>query len=285
MTFLTILQSNSTTYLVLIGLLGLLIGSFLNVVIYRLPILLNQRWQEEQGEQESKTSQPLSLSIPRSFCPHCRHSISMLDNIPIFSYLWLRGRCRACQKRIPYRYPLIEFFTCLLSIIIANHFGISLATITALLLTWALIALSIIDFDHSVLPDDITLPFLWLGLFFSLFPVFQNSEDCILGAIAGYLTLWTIYWLFKGLTGKEGMGYGDFKLLAMLGAWLGWQALPSVILIASILGALIGIYLMIFQGRDKNQPIPFGPFLAIGGWMTLLWQNDFLLFYFKLFNL
>jgi len=252
--------------ILLIGLLGLMVGSFLNVVIYRLPISLN-------------------LALPRSFCPQCHQPIRSFDNIPILSYLLLLGRCRHCQKKISLRYPLIEIFTCFLSIIIVLHFNFSAATLPALLITWALIVLALIDLEHTILPDNITLPFLWLGLFLSIFSIFQNSESCILGAILGYLILWSIFWTFKILTGKEGLGYGDFKLLAMLGAWLGWQALPFIILISSAIGSLIGFYLIIFRGKNRNYAIPFGPFLAVGGWLSLIWQNDFLRFYFKLVNL
>lgn len=265
------LETSLTTYLVLIGCLGLMVGSFLNVVIYRLPLTLKE------------TELQINIVYPGSFCPHCNTPISFQDNIPILGYLKLLGKCRFCKTAISVRYPLVELLTAVSSVYVAYHFGFSLKTVGALLLTWALIALSFIDYDEIILPDAITLPFLWLGLFLSLFPIFANSTECILGAILGYLSLWSIYWIYKIFTDKEGLGFGDFKLLAMLGAWLGWQAVPFIILIASSLGAMIGLCL-IFRGRDKNHPMPFGPFLSLGGWITLLWQSDFLRWYFNLFT-
>lgn len=274
--------------------LGLLIGSFLNVVILRLPLMMERTWRTQCQElldipaihpTAGKKEEPINLVIPRSRCPHCGHAISALENIPIISYLWLRGRCAGCGKPISPRYPLIELTTALLSGITAWHFGFGWTAAAALALTWALVALTVIDFDHQLLPDDITLPFLWIGLLLSLFGLLTDSASSIIGATAGYLSLWSIYILFKWATGKEGMGYGDFKLLAMLGAWMGWQALPVIIVLSSVVGAAIGITLIVFRGRDKNIPIPFGPYLAAAGWLTLLWGHDITHRYFTLLGL
>jgi len=232
-----------------------------------------------------KKEESFNLVTPRSRCPHCGHAISALENVPVISYLWLRGRCAGCGKPISPRYPLVELTTALLSGITAWHFGFGWAAGAALALTWALIALTVIDFDHQLLPDDITLPFLWLGLVLSLFGLFTDSASGIVGAAAGYLSLWSIYVLFKWATGKEGMGYGDFKLLAMLGAWMGWQALPVIIVLSSVVGAAVGITLILFRGRDKNIPIPFGPYLAAAGWLNLLWGHDITHRYFTLLGL
>ncbi|MEA2078679.1 MAG: A24 family peptidase [Pseudomonadota bacterium] len=257
--------------------LGLLVGSFLNVVIHRLPLMMERGWQAQckdyLGESAAEES-PLTLVKPASHCPHCGHKIRFYENIPVLSYLWLRGKCSACQQAISIRYPLIELLTGILSAVIAWHFGFDWQAGTALLLTWALIALSMIDTDHQLLPDSITLPFLWLGLTLSLFPVFADMRSSLIGAIAGYLSLWIVYQLFKLLTGKEGMGFGDFKLLAVLGAWLGWQSLPMIILLSSAVGAVLGGAMIAIQGRDRAQPIPFGPYLAIAGWIALLWGEQ-----------
>ncbi len=257
---------------------GLMVGSFLNVVIHRLPVMMERDWKAQCREY---TNQPpteedsgLSLAKPRSRCPDCGHAIRFYENIPVLSYLWLRGKCSSCQHPISLRYPLIELLTAALSAVIAWHFDFGWQAGAALLLTWALIALSMIDVDHQLLPDSITLPFLWLGLTLSLFPVFADMRSSLIGAIAGYLSLWTIYQLFKLLTGKEGMGFGDFKLLALLGAWMGWQSLPMVVLLSSAVGAVLGISMIVIQGRDRHQPIPFGPYLAIAGWITLLWGEQ-----------
>jgi leader peptidase (prepilin peptidase)/N-methyltransferase len=274
--------------------LGLLVGSFLNVVAYRLPVMMERAWhaqcQELTGSPEppasdAKQEEPFNLMTPRSRCPHCGHAISAWENIPVISYLWLRGRCAGCGKSISMRYPLVELSTALLSGIAAWHFGFGWAAAAALLLTWALIALTLIDYDHQLLPDDITLPFLWIGMLVSLYGLFTNSTSSIVGAVAGYLSLWSIYILFKWATGKEGMGYGDFKLLAMLGAWMGWQALPVIILLSSVVGAVVGITLIVVRGRDRNIPIPFGPYLAAAGWLTLLWGHDITRHYFALLGL
>jgi len=284
MEILQLLEASPVFFFIATGLLGLVVGSFLNVVIHRLPIIMDRAWtsecREHLGEkiQESEAAR-FNLLTPASRCPHCNHRISALENIPVISYLFLRGRCAECGTAISPRYPAVELATALLSVITALHFGFSVQTIAALVFTWALIPLFLIDFDHQLLPDSITLPILWAGLFLSLFDVFVDSHSSIIGATAGYLSLWSIYHLFKLVTGKEGMGYGDFKLLAAIGAWVGWQALPVVILFSSVVGAGIGILLIVIKGRDHSQPMPFGPFLAAAGWMTLLWGNDIIQLY------
>jgi len=273
------LQQNPLAFFIYIGLLGLIVGSFLNVIIHRLPIIMERDWHDQCLEflkqQEEKLSEhsPLTLSKPRSRCPHCNHQIKAIENIPVISYLFLRGHCSSCNAPISIRYPLIEMTTCLLSLTVAWRFGISSQTAAALLLTWALITLSMIDFDHKLLPDSITLPFIWLGLLLSLWDIFTTPASAIIGATAGYLSLWSVFQLFKLITGKEGMGFGDFKLLALFGAWLGWQYLPQIIMLSSLVGAVIGIALVALRGRDRNVSIPFGPYLAIAGWISLLWGD------------
>lgn len=265
-------------FTVLAGIIGLLVGSFLNVVIYRLPIMLQRSWRKEcidylQMEVE-EDSEPFNLSLPLSRCPNCQAPIKPYQNIPVISYVFLKGQCANCKTPISLRYPLIEAFTAILSVLVAWHFGYTLQAGFALVLTWCLIALSFIDIDHQLLPDDITLPMLWLGLLLSLFGLYTDTNASIIGAISGYMVLWLVYQLFKLATGKEGMGYGDFKLLALFGAWLGWQTLPMIILLSSLVGAVIGVSMMIFAKHDHNTPIPFGPYLAAAGWIALLWGND-----------
>jgi len=271
------LRANDWAFLGFTGLLGLSVGSFLNVVVYRLPKMLERQWrrecQELQGETAETDPAPFNLSQPASHCPHCGHKIRPWENIPLLSWLLLRGRCANCGAAIGLRYPLVEALTGLLSLLVGLHFGVTWATVAALFLTWSLIALSLIDFDTQLLPDSITLPFLWLGLFVSLFDLFTDSHSAIIGALAGYLSLWSVYQLFKHLTGKEGMGYGDFKLLAMLGAWMGWQYLPQVVMLSALVGALVGVSLILLRGRDRNVPIPFGPYLAAAGWISLMWGD------------
>jgi leader peptidase (prepilin peptidase)/N-methyltransferase len=258
-------------------LLGLTVGSFLNVVVYRLPIMMESRWRRDCCElleiEQEKQEAPLSLATPNSHCPHCRAAIRPWQNIPLLSYLLLRGRCANCGTRIPLRYPAVELVTGLMTLALGCRFDPSLALLGAMLITWSLIVLTLIDVDHQLLPDDITLPLLWLGLLFNLGGTFVPLRDAVIGATAGYLILWSVYWLFKLATGKEGMGYGDFKLLAALGAWLGWQALPLVILLSSLVGAVCGIALMIIKRRGRDIPIPFGPYLAMAGWIALLWGD------------
>ena len=266
-------------------LIGLLVGSFLNVVIYRLPIMMQRNWRKECTEYlqidstESEPQETFNLVFPLSRCPNCNTPIKPYQNIPVISYLFLKGQCATCSNPISSRYPIIEAFTAITSAIVAWHFGYTPQTVFALMLTWSLIALSFIDIDHQLLPDNITLPVLWLGLFLSLFGLYTDAHNSIIGAIAGYTILWSVYHLFKLATGKEGMGYGDFKLLALFGAWLGWQYLPVIILLSSLVGAIIGISMIIFVKRDHNIPIPFGPYLAAAGWIALLWGNDLNQFY------
>lgn len=274
-----ILQTSPILLISLILIVGLLIGSFLNVVIYRLPVMMERGWKKEckeylEIEDSEENNEPFNLIVPLSRCPNCNTGIKPYQNIPVISYLILAGKCAACKTPISPRYPLIESFTGICSAIVAWHFGYNIELLFALLLTWSLIALSFIDIDHQLLPDSITLPILWLGLFLSLFSLFTDTESSIVGAIAGYLSLWTVYQLFKLVTGKEGMGYGDFKLLALFGAWLGWQYLPLIILLSSLVGAVIGVSMIILVKKDRNIPIPFGPYLAAAGWLALIWGEQ-----------
>lgn len=262
----------------LFTLTGLMVGSFLNVVILRLPKKLFWEWteqchnwlKEKQSKQENK---PAGIVKQSSHCPKCKTKLKVWHNIPVISYVFLRGSCSNCKQKISCRYPLIEILTAILSGVVAWRFGISIETCLALVLTWALIAHSFIDYDHQLLFDEITLPILWLGLLASLFDIFSTPTNAIIGAIAGYMTLWTIFHLFKLTTGKEGMGYGDFKLLALLGAWLGWQYLPQIILLSTLVGSIIGISLVVTKKINKDKPIPFGPYLAIAGWIALIWGD------------
>jgi leader peptidase (prepilin peptidase)/N-methyltransferase len=254
--------------------LGLLVGSFLNVVALRLPVMMERAWRRECAEllgQSAPASEPLSLTCPPSRCPHCGHAIRPWENVPVLSWLVLRARCRACAHPISARYPIIEAATGLLSWLVAWQLGWGWPLGGALVLTWALIALTVIDLEHQLLPDQITLPFLWLGLLLNAFGIYTDPVSAILGAAAGYLALWTVYQAFRQLTGKEGMGYGDFKLLALFGAWLGWQMLPQVILLSALVGSFVGIGLIIWRRRGRDVPIPFGPYLAAAGWVALLW--------------
>ena len=257
--------------------LGLLVGSFLNVVIYRLPRMLEEDWRREcdrAGGKDRPERSDMTLARPGSHCPHCGHALTPLENIPLLSYLLLRGRCSACGKRIGLRYPLVEAATALLSLLVVWRFGVGWETAAALLLTWGLIALALIDLDTQLLPDAITLPLLWAGLLASLAGWFTDSRSAILGAALGYLSLWGFYRLFRLMTGKEGMGYGDFKLLALLGAWLGWPHLPQIVLVSTLTGAIVGVLLILLRGHDRQAPIPFGPYLAAAGWISLLWGQE-----------
>lgn len=278
----SLLQGDSSLFITISVILGLIVGSFLNVVIYRLPKMMEQEWHhnclELQGKEiPAETS--ISLSQPRSSCPHCGHKIKALENIPVISYLLLKGRCSACRSPISMRYPLVEALTGALIGLTSWQFGYTTFTLFAWVFVFALIALTFIDFDTQLLPDDITLPLMWLGLLFNLNHGFTDLKSAVIGAMAGYLVLWTVFWLFKLIRGKEGMGYGDFKLLAAIGAWFGWQLLPAVILLSSTLGAFIGIALMIATKRSKDVPIPFGPFLAIGGIAALFFGQQLTLIY------
>lgn len=257
------------------GLLGLITGSFLNVVIYRLPLMMQREWRSQcrsllELEDPESTQKTFNLVTPRSRCPHCQHLITAFDNIPVISYLLLGGKCRYCKTRISPRYPLIEILSCMLTAVVAWHFGFTLQTLFAALLTWSLISLTVIDIDQQLLPDDITLPMLWLGLVCNMFGLFTDIHSSLAGAILGYGILWLIFMSYKLLTGKEGMGYGDFKLLAMLGAWLGWEMLPLIILLSSLVGAVVGTGLILFARYDRAKPIPFGPYLAMAGWIALI---------------
>lgn len=289
------------------GLLGLLIGSFLNVVIYRLPVMMEREWHtqcveflaEEEAVKAGAEPSPLlgtkdsetevlekkekrfDLMFPSSHCPNCQHKIKAWENIPLISYLLLGRKCRQCGEKISMRYPLIELLTGVLSFIVAWHFGYSEQAAAGLLFTWLLIALSFIDYDTQLLPDVITLPMVWIGLLLSLGVVFVSPTESIIGAVAGYLALWSVYQAFKLLTGKEGMGFGDFKLLAAMGAWLGWKMLPVMILLSSFAGAVIGIALIVLKLQNKEKPIPFGPYLAIAGWLTMLYGNEIMDYYFQ----
>ncbi len=279
MALLELLQSSPTFLLLTVGLIGLMVGSFLNVVIYRLPIMMERGWRREcleflEQESHSEEAEKFTLSYPHSSCPKCNAPITALQNIPILSYLFLRGKCTNCKTGISARYPIIEAVSALLSMSVAAHFGYGLETVAALILTWCLICLTMIDYDTQLLPDSITLPLIWGGLFLSLGNLFVDSHTSIIGAIAGYLSLWSVYHIFRIVTGKEGMGFGDFKLLAVLGAWLGWQMLPIIIILSSLVGAIVGSLLLITQKQQRGTPIPFGPFLAAAGWITLLWGNQ-----------
>ena len=269
--------------------LGSMIGSFLNVVIYRLPVMMQREWRHDcleflEQAQDSEVEK-FNLSVPRSRCGSCGHQITAMENIPLISYLVLGGKCSACKTSISPQYPLVEVFTGIVSVIIGWHFGVSLQTLAALFLSWGLIAASGIDIGHKLLPDSITLPLLWLGILLSFFNVFISLEDSVIGAMAGYMSLWTVFILFKVVTGKEGMGHGDFKLLAMLGAWLGWKPLFVVILTSSVVGATIGISMILLKKTERGTQIPFGPYLAAAGWMTLLWGDELMHFYLSLFRL
>ena len=270
--------------------LGLVAGSFLNVVAYRLPIMLDRAWREELAAATGAARDPvapqerLNLALPASHCPSCRAPIPASQNIPVLSWLLLKGRCAACAAPISPRYPIVEALTGILSAVVAWRFGPTAATAAALVLTWFLIALSLIDLDHKLLPDGMTLPLLWLGLLVALIepggePIFVDLRASVIGAAAGYLSLWSVYQLFKLLTGKEGMGYGDFKLLAALGAWLGWQFLPLVIVLSAAVGSIVGLSLILTGQRSRQAEIPFGPYLAGAGWIALIFGRDIIAWY------
>lgn len=275
----------------LMTLLGLLVGSFLNVVILRLPAMMEAEWKSQclelldcdcsknnEGEDEKES---FNLVFPNSHCPKCKAELKAWDNIPVLSFLFLRGKCRYCGTKISPRYPLIEAVTAILSAYTAFHFGFGWQCAAALVLLWVLISLSVIDFDHQLLPDDLTFPLLWLGLLLNLFGVFTDLNSAVMGAMVGYLSLWSVYWLFKLVTGKEGMGYGDFKLLAVLGAWFGWKLVPLIVILSSFVGAFVGIAMILILGRDKNIPIPFGPYLAAAGWIAMLWGEPIIGYYLR----
>ena len=280
-----ILTHSPLAFVLLAGITGLLVGSFLNVVIWRLPKILERDWREQAHDilgLPGETPLPTyNLLLPHSQCPHCGHRIRAWENIPLLSYLFLRGRCSACAAAISPRYPLTELACGLLSAFVAWHFGFGWPAALVLILSWGLLAMSLIDAEHQILPDVLVLPLIWLGLIVNSFGLFVSLHDALWGAIAGYGLLWSVFWLFKLITGKEGMGYGDFKLLAMLGAWGGWQILPLTILLSSLVGAIIGLVLLRWRHAKTSTPIPFGPYLAIAGWIALLWGGQITDFYWQ----
>jgi leader peptidase (prepilin peptidase)/N-methyltransferase len=297
MSVIELLADSPTMFVGTCLVLGLAVGSFLNVVIYRLPVMLDRQWREQCAEYGAAPAgaapagphAPFNLVVPRSACPACKAPITALENIPLISWLVLRGRCAHCRARISVRYPLVEAFTGILSACVAARLGFGLPALAALTLTWFLIALAFIDIDHQLLPDSLTLPLLWLGLVLSLWgpqgaaPVPVDVRSSLIGAAAGYASLWSVYHLFRLLTGKEGMGYGDFKLLAALGAWLGWQMLLPVILIAAVVGAVVGLVLLGMRAQSRATPIAFGPFLAAAGWVVLMFGHELVGRYLGLF--
>ena len=281
----------------LVGFVGLIVGSFLNVVAYRVPIMMGRAWREQCAEVQAEelpepphaVGKPFNLVTPNSACPKCGGAVAAQYNIPVFSFLWLRGRCAHCEAKISPRYPLVEGLAALLSLIVAWAFGPTWQMVFALPITWTLLALAVIDIDHKLLPDSMTLPLLWAGLLASAIRVdgeviFTDVTSSVIGAAAGYLSLWSVYQVFKLVTGKEGMGYGDFKLLAALGAWLGWQLLPLVILLSATVGAIIGTTLILLGGASRETPIPFGPYLASAGWIALLWGEELTRMYAQLLS-
>ena len=287
----TVMQSQLWFYLLTVGLVSLCVGSFLNVMIYRLPLMMQREWQTEcrvlladdlQPSKTANTEAAFNLVKPNSTCPKCKTAIKPWQNIPVISWLLLKGRCASCSNPISIRYPIVEMLTAVLSLIVAYTFGVTEQALLYILITWVLVALTFIDIDHMLLPDQLTLPLVWLALIAAVMGITISPTDAIIGAACGYLSLWSVFWLFKLITGKEGMGYGDFKLLAVFGALLGWQSLLTIILLSSVVGAVIGIALLSIQGKDKATPIPFGPYLAIAGWVTLLWGSQIQVFYFNL---
>lgn len=317
MTLFEALQNNAVLFYGVVAFLGLFVGSFLNVVIYRLPVMMQNEWREAMDEMAAEEAAMLksqstdalnsdntseqadpelsavnaanekevfNLSVPRSQCPKCNNLITCWQNIPVLSYLMLGGKCHKCKTPISVRYPLVELATMVLSLVVAWQFGPSLQCVVGIIVTWFLVAMSMIDFDHHLLPDTMTLPLMWFGILISFVPVFVDLQTSVIGAMAGYMVLWLVYQTFKLLTKKEGMGFGDFKLLAALGALLGWQQLPLIILLSSLVGAVLGLSLIAFTGRDKNIPIPFGPYLATAGWIAMLWGDKILSLYYGGFS-
>lgn len=284
------LKSNHFLLISSVAFLSLFIGSFLNVVIYRLPIMMKRSWTEEcygfleKPLPDGYDPTPFNLMVPRSRCPHCQSLITAKQNIPVISYLLLKGNCQVCHTKISYRYPLIELLTALLSGVVAWQLGYGLPLLCALPLTWCLITLSLIDYDELLLPDCIVMPLIWMGLLINLQSVFIDSRASIIGAVSGYLSLWTVFHLFRLVTGKEGMGYGDFKLMALFGAWLGWSVLPQIIMLSAVAGTIIGISLVLIKKHAIEKPIPFGPYIAIAGWAALLWGEQINSLYFLMIN-
>lgn len=281
MDLITVLQQNATFFYITVGVVSLLIGSFLNAAIYRIPIMLERGWRQDcehlfDKKPSLSNKETFNLFVPRSQCPSCGHMITALENIPVLSYLFLRGQCRSCNTTISIQYPIIELSTAAVSLLAAWKFGPTLQTVSILFFIWTLITLSLIDAKTMLLPDNLTLPLLWLGIIVNYFDLFTDLRSSVLGAIFGYLSLWSVYQLFRIVTGKEGMGYGDFKLLAALGAWGGWQILPFTIFASSLLGAVFGILLMIIKRSKNSQPLPFGPWLAMAGLIALIWHEEIL---------
>ncbi len=286
------LQNNYSTFLIGVSILGLAIGSFLNVVIYRLPIMLQREWEKDYkdcSEHLKKTAsvkyKTFNLIIPHSHCPKCSQQIPWWQNIPVVSYILLHGKCSHCKAAIHWRYPVVELLGGLSALLVAMHFGISIKTLSLLILTWSLIAAIFIDFDHLILPDSITLPLIWLGLLLSTSHIFTTPENAIIGAAGGYLCPWFIAYIFKLIRKIDGMGYGDFKLLAVFGAWLGWQMIPLILFAASLIGSIVGITLIVRKKHKFTKPIPFGPYLAIAGWLAFFFGQNVLHWYLYLFNL
>lgn len=286
MSFNYLLQYSPFFFISLCSIAGLIVGSFLNVVIYRLPKMMEREWRRQCAElrgEPVEVKSPFNIVIPRSACPHCGHKITALENIPVVSYVFLGGRCSQCHTSISARYPVVEVLTAFISGFIAWHFGYGFAAFAALVFAWAMMALAFIDMDTQLLPDDITLPLLWGGLLVNLGDGFTDIRSAVIGTVAGYLALWSVYWCFKLITGREGMGYGDFKLLAVIGAWLGWQMLPLVILFSSLVGAIAGIGLIVIAKHGRHVPIPFGPYLVGSGYVALFWGNQINSAYLDLF--
>jgi leader peptidase (prepilin peptidase)/N-methyltransferase len=284
MSLLQALQASPALFVTAVVTMSLAIGSFLNVVIHRMPKMLERQWREELAELNGKESTPApryNLMVPRSSCPSCGHQIRAIENIPLISYIALSGKCAACKAPIGMRYPFVEMLTGVLSGLVAWHYGFSWQTFAALIFVWAMIALAFVDLDTFFLPDDITLPLTWAGLLVNISATFVDLQSAVIGAAAGYLSLWAVFWAYKLATGKDGMGYGDFKLLAAIGAWLGWKLLPVVILLSSLVGAIVGVSLIVFARHGRNVPIPFGPYLVLGGVIALLWGEPLLNYYLR----
>lgn len=278
------LATNTSAYIVFVFVLSLLVGSFLNVVIYRVPVMMKNAWQDEidlhlKGEDYVSNRPTFNLIKPDSTCPKCQHTIRAWENIPVISWLFLRGKCSACKTPISFRYPFVELLTACLSALVAYELGFNEVAFGFILVTWLLVAMTFIDLDEMLLPDIFTLSMLWLGLLMAVHSPLMSIHDAVIGAAIGYMSLFSIYWGFKLLTGKEGMGYGDFKLLAAIGAWVGWQHLPIVILLSSVVGAIVGITLMIRKNQDSNMAIPFGPYLAAAGFLTMLYGDSIATWY------
>jgi leader peptidase (prepilin peptidase)/N-methyltransferase len=278
--FIAALQSSPWLFYSTVLFLGLCVGSFLNVVAYRLPLMMERDWKLECHEflglekpELNNRQLSMNLATPASACPNCGHKLRTWENIPVISYIFLRAKCSSCGSKISIQYPAVELITGISSLLAANAFGVSIQTVAALLFTWVLIALTLVDLKKQLLPDNMTLPLLWLGILLSLFGVFTDLKSSVIGAMAGYLILWSVYQLFKLLTKKEGMGFGDFKLLGALGAWAGYSYLPQIILVSSVVGSVAGITMLIIGSAKQQQPIPFGPYLAVAGWIALLWGD------------